>query len=118
MGLVETLLTKKVKHLKFPGYSLVSRRDRADQSGWGGILLFVKDSFRDIIVHVGDSEVAERSWHILHTDLGLISICLWYRPPDAGEVESIRSLTPELEKHGSGTMGTIIFGDMNLHHVG
>ena len=59
LGLVETLLTKKVKHLKFPGYTLVSRRDRADQSGWGGILLFVKDSFRDIIVHVGDSAVAE-----------------------------------------------------------
>ena len=38
LGLVETFLSKQIKHVKLPGYTLVSRRDRKDESGWGGIL--------------------------------------------------------------------------------
>ena len=61
IGLVETFLTKSVKQIHLPGYTLVSRRDRKDDSGWGGILFFVKDALGDIIVHIGDSAEAERS---------------------------------------------------------
>ena len=56
------------------GYSVVSRLDRRDNSGWGGIALFAKNGYEQCIVHVGDSEVAERSWHILHTDRGPVGI--------------------------------------------
>ena len=118
IGLVETFLKNSVKQIHLPGYSLISRRDRKDDSGWGGIAFFVKDAYRDVIVHAGNSEAAERSWHILHTDRGLVSICLWYRPPAPGEIASIISLTPEMETFASGCVGTMIVGDMNVHHVG
>ena len=57
-----------------------------------------------------------RSFHLLHTDLGALSIVLWYRPPCYNEISSINDLFPECEKHGKESIGTIIIGDLNVHH--
>ena len=78
IGLNETFLPGEgiLKHVDIKGYVKVSRLDRRDYSGWGGILLYAKRGFEDTIVHVGDSSVAERSWHILHTDRRPISLAI------------------------------------------
>ena len=35
---------------------------------------------------------ADRVWCIIHTELGLIALCAWYRPPRVGEEDTIRTL--------------------------
>ena len=116
VGLVETLLTDLVGDISLPGYSLVSRRDRQDGRQGGGIALFALASVVAEIVHVADSLKHERSFHLVHTDLGALSIVLWYRPPCYKELSSINDLFPECEEYGKGSMGTIIVGDLNVHH--
>ncbi len=117
VGLNETFFPGEgiLKEVDLKGYTKVSRLDRRDGSGWGGIMLFAKEGYQDFIVHVGDSEVAERSWHILHTDRGLVSLCLWYRPPNRGEIDSISTLPHELDQFAKDVCGHIIVGDLNVH---
>ncbi len=68
----------------------------------------------DKIVHVHDSEFAERQWFTLLTESGPILLGNWYRPPD-GNANQITSLHDELsvlmESHASVTL----LGDMNVH---
>ena len=117
VGLNETLLPgeRAMRVIKLLGYVLVSRRDRPDCSAWGGIALFAKAGYEQCIVHVGDSCVAERAWHVLHTDRGPISIVLWYRPPRPGELDSIHSLEAEFSKFAPESIGTFMIGDLNVH---
>ncbi len=119
VGLNETLLPGKnvVKEISLSGYVLVSRRDRPDHSGWGGIALFARQGYENCIVHVGDSEAAERSWHILHTDRGPVGFGLWYRPPRPGEVETIQALDAELQRYCGDCVGHILMGDFNVHEA-
>ena len=119
LGLNETFLPGEgiVKHFDVKGYVKVSRLDRRDGSGFGGILLYAKRGYEDFIVHVGDSRNAERSWHILHTDRGPISVALWYRPPNRGEIDSILTLTPEIDEFARDVSGQIILGDLNVHEA-
>ena len=59
----ETLLPgeRAMPKIVLQGYSLVSRLDRRDLSGWGGVALFAKTGFEHCIVHIGDSDATERS---------------------------------------------------------
>ena len=66
-------------------------------------------------MHIGDSDATERSWHILHTDRGPVAVALWYRRPEAGEVASIISLEPEIQRYVADAVGTIILGDLTVH---
>ena len=78
VGITKTFLGASTKTLALVGYKLVSRLDR--RIGFpksGGIALFVREEFVDRLVHVADSEVHERSWHILHTDIGPLLLGLW-----------------------------------------
>ena len=75
VGITETWLTDLVGCISIPGYSIVSRRDRCDGRQGGGIVFFARDCVASQIVHVGDSIEYERSWHILHTDVGA---CLYW----------------------------------------
>ena len=69
---------------------LVSRLDRrVGFAKSGGIVLFVLNKLASRLVHVSDSDQSERSWHVLHCDIGPILFGLWYRPPDYGEIQSI-----------------------------
>ena len=108
----ETLLPgeRAMPTIVLEGYSVVSRLDRQDNSGWGGIASFAKNGYEQCIVHVGDSEVTERSWHILHTDRGPMAVALWYRRPDPGEVSSIKSFEVEILRFAADTVGTIVLG--------
>jgi len=41
----------------------------------------------------------------------------WYRPPAPNEVDSINSFKLELTKLSENTIGSIVVGDLNVHHV-
>ena len=113
----ETLLPgeRAMPNIDLQWFSLVSRLDRRDSSGWGGVALFARTGFEQCIVHIGDSDVTERSWHILHTDRGPVAVALWYRRPEAGEVASIISLEPSIQRYVADAVGTIILSDLNVH---
>ncbi len=116
--MTETWLCRKTKALTLTGYTRVSRLDRrVGRPDRGGIALFAKDEFAENIVHVGDSPVDERSWHIVHCDCGPALLCLWYRPPNRNEVESIQRLERELETYSRDTVAVIVMGDMNAHNT-
>ena len=116
--MTETWLCRKTKALTLTGYTRVSRLDRrVGRPDRGGIALFAKDEFAENIVHVGDSPVDERSWHIVHCDCGPVLLCLWYRPPNRNEVESIQRLERELETYSRDTVAVIVMGDMNVHNA-
>ena len=110
----ETWLDKSSEELSLEGYVEVSRKDRRS-SAHGGVAAFAKVGFENTIVHIGDSKVAERSWHVIHSNRGPLLVGLWYRRPDKGEVLSIESLESELKEFGSDVLGTILLGDMNVH---
>ena len=68
------------------------------------------------IVHMHSSAAAERIWCLLHGDLGPVRIGMWYRAPDAAPTE-ISNLIDELSDTSPGVTGTILLGDMNIHHA-
>ena len=116
VGLVETFLDDSIQAPALTNYELLARKDRGGLRQKGGVILFVRNDLAKYAVQLGNSESAERVWVLLHSDLGPILIGLWYRPPCYGEVGSIQSLDAELAKHGSNVLGTILCGDMNVHH--
>ena len=88
----ESWLDLFTKKLPIAGYTDVSRRDRADTFNRGGIILYARD-FHNCIVHLKDSDTAERSWHTVHTSIGPVLFCLWYRRKL--DVDSIETLEQE-----------------------
>ena len=119
LALSETWLDASTKHLSIPGYEEVSRRDRPGHPGHGlnhgGIALYCRTCSGLAVAHVGDSEVAERSWHILHAHDGPFLIGLWYRPPRS-ELDHITTLAAEMNKFLPMCVGCILIGDMNVWH--
>ena len=96
---------------------MVSRLDRrVGYEKSGGIALFVHDSLVARLVHVSDSGQSERSWHVFHTDIGPILFGLWYRPPGYGEIQKMIGLETELKAWAPCVIGSVIIGDMNVHH--
>ena len=117
VALNETFLDPSVSSINMHGYDVVSRLDRRNLSGWGDILLLAKSTMFQQVVHVGDSDTAERSWHVFHSMQGPILLGIWYRPPCRNEVATIHSLSDEIDKFGSSCIGRIIVGDINVHHI-
>ena len=62
------------------------------------------------------SQVAERSWVIIHSGRGPYVIGCWYRPPAPGEVDSIRRFKEEKQSHATNAAGCVLLGDLNIHH--
>ena len=114
--LQESWLDASYENFTIPNYAVVLRRDRLEgkKSGYGGIIVYAHTKIRDSIVNVYVSDVAERGWITVLTDLGPILIGNWYRPPDGSPVET-ESLRDELDELQNNYIGTAIFGDMNVH---
>ena len=102
----ETFLDQSFRSIFLDGYTLVSRRDRQDNSSWGSIYCFALDDFASSIVLVGTSETAERQDHILHTSCAPLVLINQYRPPHYGEVESIQSLYEDMAIYGRDEIST------------
>ena len=119
LALNETHLTRTVKELSLGGCTLVSRLDRIDWRKQGGIVLFASPELAEcitLLVHASD-DTHERSWHALHGDLGPVLLCVWYRPPSSGEVGSINAFEAEWTRLSAGYIGTVVVGDLNVHHT-
>ena len=117
VGMTETWLDDQTKHVQFNYYELISRRIRAQPSpseqNQGGIQLYRRTD-GPLITHLGDSIAGERNWHALHTTIGPILLGLWYRPPNCKE--HLAHLDSELVSYGDCMIGTVLIGDMNIHH--
>ena len=84
--LTETWLEESVARVDIPNYQSVSPRDRptskVGKSNFGGIAL--KSRIGSVLVtHFEDSNIAESTWHIVHTDIGGVLLAAWYRPLEA-----------------------------------
>ena len=112
----ETLLDESVERIELGGYTLVSRRDRDDGRSGGGIAVFVLDNFAGQVVLREHSVRHERSWHTIHSEIGPVLCCAWYRPPCPGEVESIKGCEEEYCRLADEHIGCIFVGDLNVHH--
>ena len=62
-----------------------------------------------------DSKVAERSWHVIHADLGAVLLGAWYRPPGSPH-NHIGTLDSELELLSVCMVGSLVVGDINVWH--
>ena len=112
--LQETWLDASVESISLPNYHVVSRRDRSDIANRGGIIAFCRDDVKHV-VEWSISVDAERIWLLVHTDLGSIAIGNWYKSPSADD-DHITSFRTELSTLQSEVIGTIVAGDMNIHH--
>ena len=74
------------------------------------MITFVRNDIRNT-VHVSHSVVAERSWPYLHSDLGTIAFCNWYRPPNAPE-DHTTIFHEELAAIREEVIGIIVLGDL------
>ena len=110
----ETWLDQSVGHVKLADYHCISRRDRSLNQNRGGIVLYAKSHLKDI-VHLMNSEVAERSWHMLKLDTGNVLIANWYRPPGSDD-SHIHSFREELCNFMPMASSCIVAGDLNVHH--
>ena len=104
----ETWLARDADFLTLSGYVRVSRLDRrVGRHGRGGIAFWVLESFAANIVNIGDSPTDERSWHVIHCDCGSVLFCLWYRPPNAGDIASILGFDQEFDTYSVDTTAFI-----------
>jgi len=70
------------EEFKIPGYFIVSRRDYIISAYGRGILFFCRHYF-EYITDLGNFPLAECTYNIIHTDMGVILLVNWYRPLDA-----------------------------------
>ena len=67
------------------------------------------------MTHLGDSPVAERSWHTVHTNVGPTLLGVWYRAPDAPQEHS-DTFETELAEYCKDHVYTVLVGDLNVYH--
>ena len=112
----ETWLDKSIGMVELEGYDLIARRDRRDGRKCGGVIVFARSDISARCTLLEESVEAERVWVILHSTVGPYLVCAWYRPPHPGEVASIVSLREELGRLSVNALGSVIVGDINVHH--
>ena len=112
----ETFLDGSTDVVTLSGYTPVARRDRCKSQKCGGIIAFAKLDVAANVTLLHTSTEAERFGLIVHSDQGPFLVGVWYRPPCPGETHSITTLEEEWQQLSSGTVGTIILGDLNVHH--
>jgi len=110
----ETFLDQSIGNVEIENYVLIERWDRAVE--WGGVAIYAQQDFAQQVTFLDKSPLAERLWCVLHTDCGPYLLGAWYRPPSC-EISSIESCEQEHEKLSEGVMGTLLLGDVNVHHV-
>jgi hypothetical protein len=115
LALNETFLDRSRESVQIGGFELISRRDRG--SFGGGIALFALRSVAASVTLLEKAVEHERCWHVIHSDIGPILLCVWYRPPSRGEVASIEGFKEEWSRLSSAYLGTIVVGDLNIHHI-
>ena len=109
--LTETWADRGLPTMRKEGYTLKSWHDRADGRLGGGVAVFAPERLAHRITFLENSQVAERSWVMLHPDHGAYVIGCWYRPSAPGEVDTIRSSQKEGQLHAANAVGCVVLGD-------
>ena len=112
----ETFLNKSVKEVQLEGFVLIARRDKKSKKKGGGIAVCARSDVASRCTLLSESETSERLWVQLHTDQGPFLLGVWYRPPKQGEVQTVETLSKEWNELRHKALGTILVGDMNVHH--
>ena len=112
----ESWMDQSVAYIPIPGYEVISRRDRSTNPNRGGIIVYALLTFNCVVL-LEHSPVIECSWHIIHSNIGPLLFGLWYRSPSELDLTNVRIFQTEHQKYRVGTMGSILVGDMNIHHV-
>ena len=112
-----TWLDDSVEDVSVVGYKVVSRLDRSKghKSWFGGVLILARDDVNSI-VEICKSETTKRMSCTIHTDLGPLLLVNWYRPPDDDATLSMPIFRSELVTLVENHVGTIVMGDLNIHH--
>ena len=110
----ETFLDQTVGDVAVEGYALVARWDRSYERG--GVCIYASKEISQKVTLQYKSEDAERLWCMLHTDQGPFLLGAWYRPPSP-ETASMETCEREHEELAAQTLGTLLLGDLNVHHV-
>jgi hypothetical protein len=110
-------LNRSIEDVTVEGYRMVARRDRDDGRVCGGVIVYAHEDLASRVTLIEKSADSERVWLIIHADVGPYLVGVWYRPPEPGEIETIKSLESEWEVHNQAALGTILVGDMNVHHT-
>ena len=111
----ETFLWKSTEHVDVEGFAVAARRDRNDGRTHGGVLVLVRIELRDAVTCIKECDDRERLWLIMRSIFGPMLLGCWYRPPDSG-ADSIQSLGTDIEQLAVDTIGTLVVGDLNVHH--
>ena len=114
--LSETWLNQAVREPSLSGYTLLARNDSDFQSG--GVAIFVIDFLVPACSRLLVSSSAELVWIMVHCNSGPVLLGCMYRRPRYGEVASIDILQSEWLSLQEQSVGTIIVGDFNAHHIG
>ena len=91
--------TDKADPMAPEGYLLLYRKDRL--KGGGGIAIFARFDISLRCSVIEESE-DERCWILIHSGLGPILGCCWYRPPVQGESASMDRFKHEHDKRLNG----------------
>ena len=110
----ETWLDASTESFTVPGYKIIARRDRGINTNRGGILTLCK-SCLNTVVHIHSSGNYERMWHYIHTDIGCILLCNWYRS-DFLPHDNFTSFVAEFEQYSHEAIANLVAGDLNIHH--
>jgi len=116
----ETWLDASTEQVQISGYVEVSRRDRREgeegegTANRGGILTLQREDFGGL-VHICNSKIDERSWHFLRLGMDTLLLANWYRSPSLDH-NGFESLYAETTQYFFEVSGTLIMGDLNVHH--
>lgn len=113
VAISETWLDSSTSRFEIPNYVPVSRRDRSSAPNRGGISLYCRNSY-NCMDHLENSKSAELAWHLLHSDIGPILLAFWYRQQH--DLSAIECFEAEWRRHSWEVEGTIVVGDLNIHH--
>ena len=58
----------------------------------------MREGLQDSVVHIGNSNIDKRSWHVIHATSGPILVCVCNRRPEASEVASVKMFVQEYKQ--------------------
>ena len=112
----KTWLDSTIESFNIPGYQVVTRLDRltGPKARYGGVAVYCRANV-NTVAHRRHAVSAERTCVHIFSHIGTIALGNWYRPPDCTDTD-LSSLQLELNDVARNCIGTILMGDMNVHH--
>ena len=109
----ETFLNQSIGEVEVEGFDLIARWDRSYERG--GVCVYVSCDVSQNVTLLSKSADAERLWCMLHTEQGPFLLGAWYTPLGS-DSSTIETCEREHDTLAGGALGTILLGDLNLHH--